>query len=105
MLSAQGMKKTLTHNLHSGSAKNILGTVSLETVTVTFKEGEVLSPHRTDQTRDTHLLTQSTDQCLEVTIQMIPLSLRDQLVIERTPSSLQGQRMSQCEKMFGYQNS
>ena len=77
MLSAQGMKKTHTHNLHSGSAKNILGTVSLETVTVTFKEGEVLSPHRTDQTKDTHLLTQSTDQCLEVTIQMIPLSLTE----------------------------
>ena len=34
---------------------------------MTFKEGKVLLPHRTDQTNHYHLLTQSVDQCSEAT--------------------------------------
>ena len=39
-----------------------LGLSVERTVTVTIKEGKMLSSHRTDQTNGNHLLTKSTDQ-------------------------------------------
>ena len=39
-----------------------LGLTVERIVTVTFKEGKMLSSHRTDQTNGNHLLTKSTDQ-------------------------------------------
>ena len=62
-----------------------LGLSAERTVTVTIKEGKMLSSHRTDQTKKYCLLTQSEDSCSKATtIQMTPWSLWDTLVIERT---------------------